>query len=110
MSTTYAERRCAPCAGGVVPMSREQALEALGQIAAEWTLDEAGTHLLRSYRFRDFHRVMGFANAVAYIANSEDHHPDLELGYNYCRIRYTTHEIRGLSENDFICAAKIDRL
>jgi 4a-hydroxytetrahydrobiopterin dehydratase len=53
---------------------------------------------------------MSFVNAVAHVANVEDHHPDLELGYNYCRITYATHSIGGLSQNDFICAAKIDRL
>ncbi len=53
---------------------------------------------------------MSFVNAVAHIANAEDHHPDVELGYGYCRIRYNTHAIGGLSENDFICAAKIDAL
>ncbi len=53
---------------------------------------------------------MSFVNALAHIANTEDHHPDLELGYNYCRVTFTTHSIGGLSHNDFICAAKIDRL
>ena len=62
----------------------------------------------REFAFRDFFRTMSFVNALAHIANLEDHHPDLEVGYNYCRVRFTTHAIRGLSENDFICAAKID--
>jgi 4a-hydroxytetrahydrobiopterin dehydratase len=53
---------------------------------------------------------MSFVNAVAHVANIEDHHPDLEVGYDYCRVRYTTHAIGGLSENDLICAAKIDQL
>ena len=53
---------------------------------------------------------MSFVNALAHIANIEDHHPDLALGYNYCRVTYTTHAARGLSENDFVCAAKIDRV
>jgi 4a-hydroxytetrahydrobiopterin dehydratase len=53
---------------------------------------------------------MSFVNALAHVANIEDHHPDLEVGYNYCRVRYSTHAIGGLSENDFICAAKIDRI
>ena len=64
----------------------------------------------REFRFKDFYRTMSFVNALAHIANIEDHHPDLEVGYNYCRVRYTTHAIGGLSENDFICAAKIDQL
>src|SRR5437660_7365289 len=62
----------------------------------------------REYAFRDFYRTMSFVNALAHIANIEDHHPDLEVGYNYCRVSFTTHAIRGLSENDFVCAAKVD--
>ena len=62
----------------------------------------------RELAFKDFYRTMSFVNAVAHVANIEDHHPDLEVGYNYCRITFTTHAIKGLSENDFICAAKID--
>ena len=69
-----------------------------------------GTELRREFRFRDFFRTMSFVNALAHIANMEDHHPDLEVGYNYCRVRFTTHAIKGLSENDFICAAKIDQI
>ena len=53
---------------------------------------------------------MSFVNALAHVANIEDHHPDLEIGYNYCRIVFTTHAVKGLSENDFICAAKVDRI
>jgi 4a-hydroxytetrahydrobiopterin dehydratase len=69
-----------------------------------------GKSLLREFRFKDFFRTMSFVNALAHIANLEDHHPDLEVGYGYCRVRFTTHAIQGLSENDFIVAAKIDQL
>ena len=65
---------------------------------------------MRSFGFEDFYRTKGFVNAVAWIANAEDHHPDLELGYNYCRVTFSTHSIGGLSDNDFICAAKVDAL
>jgi 4a-hydroxytetrahydrobiopterin dehydratase len=61
-------------------------------------------------RFKDFYHTMSFVNALAHIANVEDHHPDLELGYDYCNVTYSTHAISGLSENDFICAAKTDVL
>ena len=71
---------------------------------------EDGSCLRREFRFADFYRTMSFVNALAHIANIEDHHPDLDIGYNYCRVRYSTHAIKGLSENDFICAAKIDRI
>ncbi|BAP87166.1 pterin-4-alpha-carbinolamine dehydratase [Burkholderiales bacterium GJ-E10] len=102
------ERKCKPCEGGVVPMEREAAEALTRGLAPGWGLSEDGISLRREFRFRDFYRTMSFVNALAHIANIEDHHPDLEIGYNYCRVRYTTHAIRGLSENDFICAAKID--
>lgn len=80
----------------------------LGALVPDWRVE--GNELRREFRFRDFHETMGFINAVAWIANREDHHPDLELGYNYCRMRWSTHDVGGLSLNDFLCAAKIDAL
>ncbi len=110
MSESLADRRCVPCEGGATPYTEAEARAALAALDPAWRLDAAARRLEREYRFKDFYRVMSFANALAHIANREDHHPDLELGYDYCRVRYTTHAIKGLSENDFICAAKIDRL
>ena len=107
---SLADRRCAPCEGGVKPYTAEEARAELKRLDPAWRFDEAANEIRREFRFKDFYRAMSFANAIAHIANAEDHHPDLELGYNYCRVRFTTHAIRGLSENDFICAAKIDRL
>ncbi len=101
-------RKCKPCEGGVAPYSREQAQQLMKQLSPEWRLSSEGPYLRREFRFKDFYRTMSFVNALAHIANIEDHHPDLEVGYNYCRVQYTTHAIKGLSENDFICAAKID--
>ncbi len=105
-----ADRRCQPCEGGVAPLDAANAALHLKALKPAWKLNPAGTAIEAAYRFRDFYRVMSFVNAIAHIANAEDHHPDLEVGYNYCNVRYTTHAIKGLSENDFICAAKIDRL
>ncbi len=93
-----------------MPYVAEEARRALAELDPAWRLDAATRQIAREFRFKDFYRVMSFVNAVAHIANLEDHHPDLEIGYDYCRIRYTTHSIKGLSVNDFICAAKIDRL
>ena len=92
------------------PLSEAAARLALAELDPAWRLDAAATHISREFLFKSFYKVMSFTNALAHIANTEDHHPDLELGWNYCRVRYTTHAIKGLSENDFICAAKIDRL
>lgn len=108
--TDLGTKRCVPCEGGVAPLDTAQARDLLKQLHADWSLSEAAKSLHRAYKFRDFFRTMSFVNAVAHIANLEDHHPDLDIGYNYCRITYATHSIGGLSENDFICAAKIDRL
>jgi 4a-hydroxytetrahydrobiopterin dehydratase len=104
------ERRCKPCEGKVAAYSGDQAKAELGQLSPDWRLIEDGKAIQREFAFRDFYRTMSFVNALAHVANIEDHHPDLALGYNYCRVRYSTHAIGGLSENDFICAAKIDRL
>ena len=105
-----AERRCKPCEGGVEPLTRAQARELLARLAPGWTLAGDAKSIGRELKFKNFYRTMSFVNALAHIANLEDHHPDLEVGYDYCRMRFTTHAIAGLSENDFICAAKIDRI
>jgi 4a-hydroxytetrahydrobiopterin dehydratase len=103
-----ATRKCKPCEGGVAPLGRAEAEELLAQISSAWTLSEDARAIRREFTFRDFYRTMSFVNALAHIANIEDHHPDLEVGYSYCRVTYSTHAIRGLSENDFVCAAKVD--
>ncbi|RYG85703.1 4a-hydroxytetrahydrobiopterin dehydratase [bacterium] len=108
--TELAERKCAPCEGGVQPLSRAAAEEVLLRLHEDWQLTTDGKALLREFRFKDFFRTMSFVGAVAHVANLEDHHPDLEVGYGYCRVRWNTHAIGGLSENDFICAAKVDQI
>ncbi len=104
------DKQCKPCEGGVEPLDRAQAEDYLDKLAADWTIDAAGKAIQKEFRFADFHHTMAFVNALAWIAHGEDHHPDLELGYGRCLVRYSTHAIAGLSENDFICAAKIDAL
>ena len=103
-----AARRCRPCEGGMPPLTPAEAAQLLTQISAEWVLTESAHALRRDFRFRDFYRTLSFVNALAHLANIEDHHPDLEVGYNHCRVTYTTHAVGGLSENDFVCAAKVD--
>jgi 4a-hydroxytetrahydrobiopterin dehydratase len=105
---TLTTKRCKPCEGGAPALSRAEAEAHLRQLATDWKLSADGKSLTRAFRFVDFYRSMSFVNALAHVANIEDHHPDLEVGYDYCRVRYTTHSIGGLSDNDFICAAKID--
>lgn len=110
MQCTLTDRRCVPCEGGVAPLDATRAREYLAELDPAWTMNAAATEIRREFRFPDFYRAMSFANALAHLANVEDHHPDLEIGWGYCNVRWSTHAIRGLSENDFICAAKLDRL
>jgi 4a-hydroxytetrahydrobiopterin dehydratase len=104
------ERKCLPCEGGVAPLSASEATALREQLNAGWQLAADFKSIKRAYKFKDFYRAMSFVNAVAHIANVEDHHPDLEVGYGRCDITYSTHAVGGLSHNDFICAAKIDLL
>jgi len=110
MTTPLEDKRCKPCEGGVAPLTRPQALDLMKQVSPDWRLAEDGKSIRREFAFQDFYRTMSFANALAHLANIEDHHPDLEIGYGHCRVQFSTHAIQGLSENDFICAAKIDRI
>jgi len=102
------DKKCKPCEGGTAPLSPAEAEKLLAKLTSAWKLTDDAKELRRAFPFKDFYRTMSFVNALAHIANIEDHHPDLEVGYNYCRVQFTTHSIKGLSENDFICAAKID--
>ena len=108
--TSLVERKCVACRPGTPALDTATAAQLLAELAAGWSISADGQRLEKAFRFDDFHRTMGFVNAVAWIANAEDHHPDLEVGYNYCRMKYSTHSIGGLSQNDFICAAKVDAL
>lgn len=110
MTEELAARRCKPCEGGVEPLSAEQAGELLEALHEDWSLSDDGLAISRRFDFPAYDRTLGFANAVAWIAISEDHHPVLTVTYGSCTVSYTTHAINGLSDNDFICAAKIDRL
>lgn len=103
-------RHCAPCAAGTPALDAAQAGTLLAGLHADWSLSGDGREISRTCRFRDYYHTMAFVNALAWVAHTEDHHPDIEVGYNRCHIRFTTHAIGGLSENDFICAAKIDAL
>ena len=107
--STLATKRCKPCEGGVEPLTAEVARELLRSVPL-WSISESGREVSRLFEFKDFLGAMSFANAVAWIAEREGHHPDLELGWGRCLVRYRTHAIGGLSENDFICAAKVDAL
>jgi 4a-hydroxytetrahydrobiopterin dehydratase len=84
--------------------------ELIGELHSDWSLSEDGQRISRCFRFKDYYQTIAFVNALAWIAHREDHHPDLEVGYNRCVVNYSTHSVGGLSANDFICAARIDVL
>ena len=105
--TSLAEKKCKPCEGGVAPYTPEQAKQLLKQVKG-WIVEDG--KLVKVYPFTNYYQTMAFVNALAWISHREDHQPDLLVGYNKCRVEYSTHAIGGLSENDFICAAKVDEL
>jgi 4a-hydroxytetrahydrobiopterin dehydratase len=100
-------KNCKPCEGGVPPMTQEEVSTMLKELDG-WVLYD---HLIgKTYQFKDYYQTIAFVNAVAWLSHREDHHPVLTVEYNKCHVEYYTHAIGGLSENDFICAAKVDAL
>ncbi len=102
-----AKKQCKPCEGGVAPMAFDEADTLLKQLKG-WARD--GHEISKTYSFKNYYQTMAFVNAAAYVSHLEDHHPDMRVMYNKCTFTYTTHAIEGLSENDFICAAKVESL
>ena len=110
MPDDLAHRHCKPCEGGVEPLRADQSKALMRALHPDWSLDDEGLEISRTFSFPAYSRSLGFANAVAWIAIVEGHHPVLTVEYGSCKVSYTTHAIKGLSDNDFICAAKIDNL
>ena len=104
------KKRCVPCEGGVKPLTETEARKLMPELEQDWMLIDSGHMLARTFNFKDFVQTMKFVNKVAEIAEQEQHHPDLSISYNVLSIELTTHAIEGLSENDFILAAKIDEI
>ena len=103
------QAHCVPRRGKEHKLSEARVRELLPEIPG-WEVAENGHALCRTFTFDDYHRTMAFVNALAYVAHREDHQPDLGVHYDRCVVRYSTHDVGGLSENDFICAAKCDAL
>jgi 4a-hydroxytetrahydrobiopterin dehydratase len=100
-------KKCKPCEDGVTAMSAAAITRMLGQLPG-WVYSDGV--ISKTFSFPNYWQTMAFVNATAWISHREDHHPDLSVGYNKCRVDYSTHAINGISENDFICAAKVDAL
>ena len=107
--TTLENKSCLPCEGFGARLTPDAVNQQL-QNLAQWQAAPDHFSIYKDFTFKNYHHVMAFVNALAWVSHHENHHPDLEVGYNHCLVRYTTHAIHGLSDNDFICAAKADAL
>ncbi len=109
MQTILAEKSCTPCRGGIAPLSAQEA-EEYRREAPEWSLADDATRIERTYRFRNFRDAFGFVERAATLAEAEGHHPDISFGWGYATVSLRTKKIKGLHENDFIMATKLDRI
>ena len=103
------DKKCVPCEGGVPPLPAEEAANLLKQLHSDWQITDDGTTLTRRLTFKGFAKPLLHANMAAFVGDQEGHHPDIAFGWGYTEVKFTTHAIGGLTENDFICAAKFDR-
>lgn len=110
MISDLKQKKCESCEGIGQALEANQIKNLMPQLHADWQESEDHTTIRRRFSFHNFYETMAFVNAIAWIANQENHHPDLEVGYNYCHVTFMTHALKGLSMNDFICAAKVDSL
>ena len=102
------KRHCQACGEGTSPLAIAVVRAVLAELPPGWEVVE--TEIAKTFKFANYHETIAFVNATAWVSHREDHHPDLEVGYNKCRVRYSTHSIGGISENDLICAAKVEAL
>lgn len=109
MNTELAEKTCVPCQGGVPPLTNRQIKELQQQLHHDWQVVD-DHHLLRTYSFPDFAEGLAFVNKIGQLAEEQGHHPDIYLAYGEVRIEVWTHKIDGLTESDFVFAAKCDAL
>ena len=108
--TELAQKRCIPCEGGGKALAKKEAAALHKQLGKQWKTIDDGKKIEATFEFKNYFRTLAFVNAAAYIAINEDHHPDVAFGYKTAVITFWTHNVNGLSENDFICAAKVDGL
>jgi len=104
------DKTCAPCQGGIAAMTEAEVADMLPKLHTDWAYDATAKTLTRAFAFKGFAKATQMANLCAWLGDKQGHHPDIAFGWGYCRVTFTTHEINGLSENDFICAARLDAL
>ena len=108
--TELVHQSCKPLPSGTPPLPANKVEQLLQRLHGDWSAQEQPPELRRIFHFKNYYHTIAFVNALAWIAHQEDHHPDLEVSYNRCVVHFSTHSIGGISENDFICAAKLDAL
>ena len=109
MDIELSNKQCTPCQGGIPPLKKRDAETYLGLVPG-WELQDNGTKLKRTFHYKNFMDALDFACKVGQLCEAEGHHPDIAMGWGYCRIVFQTHKINGLHENDFIMAAKVNEL
>jgi 4a-hydroxytetrahydrobiopterin dehydratase len=107
MKTSHSELAGERCTANATALNADE-VAGLMALLPKWS--RAGAAIERNFKFKDFHATIGFVNALAWVANREDHHPDLGVGYDHCKVTWSTHSAGGLTRNDFICAARSDAL
>lgn len=109
MTTILKDKHCVAYKPGDAGLNAAEVETLLSQLP-EWTLVNDANAIQRHFEFKNYEQTMRFVLQLSKVATQQDHHPDVSFGYNYSSVRFTTHAIKGLSENDFICAAKVDKL
>ncbi|MFD1794660.1 4a-hydroxytetrahydrobiopterin dehydratase [Paracoccus aurantiacus] len=107
--TALANRTCTACKDGTPPLGADDVKRMLTELN-DWTLSDDGTTISRRFEFKGFAKAVEMANLAAWLGNKQGHHPDVAFGWGYCLVSFTTHAAGGLTENDFICAARLDAL
>ena len=109
MTGDLAAKTCQPCTDDIAPYDRQQAPDMLDELDG-WSLSADGSTISRRVEFKGFLKAVEMANLAAWLGNKQGHHPDIAFGWGYCKVSFTTHAAGGLTENDFICAARLDAL
>ena len=106
----FEKRKCLPCEGGLEPLSQDECEVYMKKLHQDWILKSDGKSIVRIFTRKNHYELSSLINLIIHISNTEDHHPEITFGYNTAEVKYFTYAINGLSENDFICAAKLDKL
>jgi len=110
VNSDLSDKSCEPCEGGVEALGAEAASDLMARLHDGWVLVKSGTALVRRLEFKGFAKAVYHANLAAFLGDQEGHHPDIRFGWGYCEVEFTTHDVGGLTQNDFICAAKFDKM